>query len=347
MRIGLTYDLACDWAEEGLAAEDLAEFDAPETIDAIAEFVRASGHVVARIGRAQALVPLLAAGERWDLVFNICEGARGAGREALVPALLDSYAVPYTFSDPLVLALALHKGHTKRLLRDGGLPTAPFAVLGSGADRPGIPFPLFVKPVAEGTGKGIDGASLCRDTAELESATARLVARFGQEVLAEAYLPGREFTVGVLGGGPGARIIGVMEILAAVPYGFETKKNYQGRVAYRLADDAEAARAGQAALAAWRVLGGRDAGRIDLKSDAHGNPMLLEINPLAGLHPIDSDLTILARLAGHTHDWLLEQIFVAACERSGLAWQRGSASPDSPPTAEILDSLLRRRPRAA
>jgi len=330
MRIGLTYDLAEDWAEEGLDEEDLAEFDAPETIGAVADFLRRAGHRAVRIGRAQALVPRLAAGERWDLVFNICEGARGAGREALVPALLDAYAIPYTFSDPLVLAIALHKGHTKRILRDAGLPTAPFAVLGGGAARADIPFPLFVKPIAEGTGKGIDGASLCRDAGELAATAGRLTARFGQEVLAEAYLPGREFTVGVLGAGAGARIIGVMEILAGATYGFDTKKHYLGRVSYRLAQDSEAMKAGEAALAAWRVLGCRDAGRIDLKSDAEGRPMLLEVNPLAGLHPIDSDLVILARLAGHAHEWLLEEIFAAACERLeqiALDWNREAIQP--------------------
>ncbi len=329
MRIGLTYDLALDWAEEGLDAEDLAEFDAPETIDTVADCVCRAGHRLERIGRAQALVKLLAGGERWDLVFNICEGARGAGREALVPALLDAYAIPYTFSDPVVLAIALHKGHTKRILRDAGLPTAPFAVLGKDSDPPDLAFPLFVKPIAEGTGKGIDGASLCRDAVELAATATRLAARFGQDVLAEAYLPGREFTVGVLGAGAEARIIGVMEILAGTTYGFATKKHYLGRVAYKLAHDSEAMAAGEAALAAWRVLGGRDAGRIDLKSDTQSRPMLLEVNPLAGLHPVDSDLVILARLAGHTHEWLLEQILATACDRLGLR-QRGSA-PLPPP----------------
>jgi D-alanine-D-alanine ligase len=325
MRIGLTYDLADDWAEDGLDAEHLAEFDAPETIAAVAGFATGRGHRVVRIGRAQALVARLAEGERWDLVFNICEGKDGAGREALVPALLDAYRIPYTFSDPLVLAVALHKGHTKRLLRDAGLPTAPFAVLGAPADAAALPFPLFVKPVAEGTGKGIDGTNLCHDAGELAAVVRRLVGRFGQEVLAESYLPGREFTVGVLGTGNGARIVGVMEVLADATYGFDTKKHYQGRVAYRLADDAEAVVAGRAALAAWQVLGGRDGGRIDLKSDGAGRPMLLEVNPLAGLHPVDSDLVILARLGGHSHEWLLDQIFSEACARAGLEWGRAAA----------------------
>jgi len=325
MRIGLTYDLAADWADEGLEAEDLAEFDQPETIGAVVAFLTRRGHRPDPIGRAQALLPRLARGERWDLVFNICEGRQGAGREALVPALLDAYRIPYTFSDPLTLAVALHKGFTKRLLRDAGLPTAPFAVLRSAQDRIDLAFPLFVKPVLEGTGKGISEASLCRNRAELAAQVTRLAARFEQDVLAESYLPGREFTVGVLGTGRTARIMGVMEICADVAYGFETKKHYQDHVTYRLADDAEAMAAGRAALEAWRVLGGRDGGRIDLKSNAEGQPMLLEINPLAGLHPVDSDLVILATLAGHSHEWLLEQIFAEVSMRNGLAWVPGHA----------------------
>lgn len=320
MRIGLTYDLVQDWLQDGLDPEDAAEFDQPETIAAVVRYIAWRGHRAEPIGRAQALLPRLARGERWDLVFNICEGRHGAGREALVPALLDAYQIPYTFSDPLALAVALHKGLTKRLFRDAGLPTAPFAMLRGADDAIDLPFPLFVKPALEGTGKGINESSICHDHAELREQVSRLSAKFRQDVLAESYLPGREFTAGVIGTGVAARLIGVMEIHAGATYGFATKKHYQEHVRYRLADDAEAHAAGAAAVAAWRVLGGRDGGRVDLKSDAEGRPMLLEINPLAGLHPIDSDLVILANLAGHSHEWLLEQIFSEASARNGLAW---------------------------
>ena len=326
MLVGLTYDLVEDWAAEGLGAEDLAEFDAPETIEAIETFLLRCGHRAVRIGRAQALVQRLAAGARWDFVFNICEGKEGSGREALVPALLDAYGIPYTFSAPLTLTTALDKGLTKRLLRDAGLPTAPFAVLTEGSEPVDLLFPVFVKPLAEGTGKGIDATNLCRDRDELAAAVDRLAAGFRQPVLAETWLPGREFTVGVLGTGGNSRLVGVMEIIADATYGFDTKKHYDTRVSYRLATDGAATAAGDAALAAWRLLGGRDGGRIDLKCDRQGQPMLLEINPLAGLHPVDSDLVILTRLAGHSHDWLLEQILAEACGRSGLPWGRVAAN---------------------
>ena len=319
MRIGLTYDAVADWADAGLDAEDLAEFDAEETVAAIAAGLAARGHAVDRIGRARALIARLAAGARWDIVFNICEGLRGPGREALVPALLEAHDIPCTFSDSLVMALCLHKGHSKRVVRDAGLPTADFRVLDH-ADAPcDLPFPLFVKPVAEGTGKGVAAASLCRSQDELRTQAARLLTRFAQPVLAEAYLPGREFTVGLLGAGAHAAPIGVLEILTDATYGFATKKDY-ATVRYRLADDAEARGAAAVALAAWRALGCRDAGRVDLRSDAEGRPMFLEVNPLAGLHPVDSDLVILARLAGRDHGWLIDRLMAEACARSGLVW---------------------------
>jgi D-alanine-D-alanine ligase len=319
MHIGMTYDLVADWAGEGLDAEQLAEFDGEATIDAIATHFLQRGHRLEKIGRARALISRLNDGPRWGIVFNICEGLHGPGREALVPALLESFGVPCVFSDSLVLALTLHKGHTKRVVRDAGVPTADFTVL----DRPDapcpLPYPLFLKPIGEGTGKGIGPSSLCHTLREVETEAARLLARFRQPVLAESYLPGREFTVGIVGTGTAAQVVGVMEIDSSTTYGFATKKHYQD-VRYRLADDAEGRAAAEVALGAWQVLGCRDGGRVDLRSDAAGQPNFLEVNPLPGLHPIDSDLVILSRLAGHDHGWLLDRIMESACARSGLPW---------------------------
>jgi D-alanine-D-alanine ligase len=319
MRIGFTYDLVSDWAFEGLDAEQLAEFDADVTIAAIAAHFSARGHEVESIGRARALLGRLADGARWDIVFNICEGLHGPGREALVPALLESLSIPCVFSDSLVMALALHKGHTKRVVRDAGLPTADFFVADRADTACPLAYPVFLKPVAEGTGKGIGPTSLCRTPREVASGAARLLARFRQPVLAEAYLPGREFTVGIVGTGDAAHVVGAMEIDSSATYGFATKKDYAA-VRYRLADDAEGRAAAEVALGAWRLLGCRDGGRVDLRSDAAGQPNFLEVNPLPGLHPVDSDLVILAGLAGRDHAWLLDRIMESACARAGLRW---------------------------
>ncbi|MBN1422526.1 MAG: D-alanine--D-alanine ligase [Planctomycetes bacterium] len=334
MRVGITYDLRADYLAEGYGDEETAEFDRPDTIEGIEEALRALGHEPDRIGRATALVKRLAAGDRWDLVFNIAEGLHGYGREALVPALLEAYAIPYTFSDPLVLSVALHKGIAKRVVRDLGIPTPDFAVVEDLADvdRIRMPFPVFAKPVAEGTGKGSAADSKARDRERLRATCARLLSTFRQPVLVEEFLPGREFTAGIVGTGPTAEVIGVIEVVLlegkAEPdaYSYENKAKYEDRVAYRLADDAEAREAGRVALAAWRGLGCRDAGRADIRSDARGQPSFIEVNPLAGLNPVHSDLPIICGLVGIPFRELLRRIVESALARINEA-------PAPPPRA--------------
>lgn len=325
MLIGLVYDLRDDYLDAGLPDEALAEFDTVETIDAIAGALTRSGNAVDRIGNVKALAARLVAGDRWALVFNIAEGLAGRSREAQVPALLEAYEVPYTFSDPLTQALGLDKAMAKRVVRDAGLPTSAFAVLADAADDRvcALPLPVFLKPVAEGTGKGCEPASKAVSRVKLCALAPDLRARFAQPVLAEAYLPGREFTVGVLGNGDKARVIGVLEIVLeenAEPgaYSFENKERCESRVAYRLVDDAEARAAGDVALAAYHALGCRDAARIDLRSDADGRPNFLEVNTLPGLHPTHSDLPILCDRAGVSYDHLIAGIVSAAIGRCGL-----------------------------
>src|SRR3954454_11519446 len=98
MRIGLTYDLREDYLRQGLSDEEAGEFDVAETIDAVEAAIRHHGHEVERIGGIRALVPALAAGRRWPLVWNMCEGVRGIAREGQVPALLEAYDIPVVFS---------------------------------------------------------------------------------------------------------------------------------------------------------------------------------------------------------------------------------------------------------
>ena len=171
MLIGLTYDLKNDYLAAGYSEEDTAEFDGIVTIDAIDAALAECGHETDRIGNGRQLVERLAAGNRWDLVFNIAEGLHGTAREAQVPAILDLYEIPYTFSDPLVMALCLHKGLTKTAVARAGVPTTPFALVESVDDINAIdlPYPLFVKPVAEGTGKGVTAESKIVDGNALRS----------------------------------------------------------------------------------------------------------------------------------------------------------------------------------
>jgi len=322
MRVGLTYDLRDDYLAAGYGREETAEFDSPATIQALEGALGRLGFATERIGTVRHLAARLVAGARWDLVFNIAEGLHGVGREAQVPALLDAYAVPYCFSDPLVMALTLHKGMTKHVVRDKGVPTAAFAVVETAADVAAVdlPYPLFAKPVAEGTGKGITPASRVASPAALRKVCRQLLQRFRQPVLVETFLPGREFTVGVTGTGDAAAAVAVMEVVLteraeAGVYSYVNKEDCERRVIYRLADDAEAKAAARVALDAWRGLGCRDGGRVDLRSDAAGRPHFLEVNPLAGLHPEHSDLPIMCTLAGIGYDALIGRIVDSALRR--------------------------------
>lgn len=325
MRIGMTYDLRSEYLAAGYGEEETAEFDREETIDLLAEAIASWGHSIDRIGSAKRLVERLSAGDRWDLVFNICEGLRGLGRESQVPVLLELYDIPYTFSDPAVTAVCLHKGMTKAIVRDGGLATPRSWTIDAPEQTAAIdgPYPLFAKPIAEGTGKGITPASKISDRSELRQRVAELLTTFGQSVLVETYLPGREFTVGLLGTGERTEVLGTLEIVlldSAEPeiYSYANKESCEERVEYRLVlpeNDPAVAAAERLARDAWIALGCRDGGRIDLRCDANGQPQFLEANPLAGLHPSHSDLPMLATARGVSYRDLIGRILSSASTR--------------------------------
>lgn len=325
MHIGMTYDLIDDYLAMGFSREQAAEFDKLETIEAIEQALIHHGHTVDRIGSIHHLIPRLLNPPSWDLVFNIAEGMHGLGREAQVPALLDAFQIPYTFSDTLTLALTLHKGMSKAVVRDAGIPTADFAVIHDVEDilPSTMPCPLFLKPVAEGTGKGIHTQSKVTHPSQLADRCRDLLDQFKQPVLVERFLPGREFTVGLLGTGSRARALGVMEIhlndqADADVYSYANKEHYLERVRYSLVEDEEAQLAASVALNAWRVLECRDAGRIDVRSDDHGRPHFLEVNPLAGLNPTHSDLPILCRMLGMDFTALIGLILEETFQRLSM-----------------------------
>ena len=315
MRFGVTYDLRTDYLAQGLGEEETAEFDSEVTIAAICGALEALGHEPIRIGGIKTLAERLVGGERWDAVFNICEGLHGIAREAQVPALLEAYDVPYVFSDPLTLSLALDKGMAKRVVRSAGVPTPDFAVIDDVDDvgRIDLAFPLFLKPVAEGSGKGVDAKSRVTDRPSLKRVAADLLKRFHQPVLVEAFLPGREFTVGITGTGSDASALGVMEVIwtdraAAHGYGYENKEHFEEKMVYRLAEDRAAAEAADVALGGWRALRCRDGGRVDIRFGDDGKAYFLEVNPLAGLNPDRSDLVFITRFKGLSYRDLIGRI---------------------------------------
>ncbi len=323
-----------------------AEWDSAETIDAVATALSPFGEVI-RI-EANEDLPIRLRAERPDIVFNIAEGLHGPNREAHVPAICEFYGIPYSGSDPFTLSLCLHKARTKDVLRAHGIPTAPFALIESESDlvallandsplapRPTTDAPMFLKPVQEGSSKGITERNLVRSRVELEATARFLLATYDQPVIAEAFLSGAEFTCGVLGNGRTARVLPLVAINfgclpeGALPiYGYEAKWVWDrpdrpldmfecpARVDLRLQHAIE-----DVVLRAYRILGCRDWSRIDVRLDQHGTPNIVEVNPLPGILPNPADNSCLpkaARAAGMSYDALIQSAFAAAAGRTGV-----------------------------
>ena len=322
IKVGFTYDLRSEYLAMGYSNEETAEFDKESTVDAIESTLNLLGYETDRIGHIKQLVDRLHKGDRWDIVFNICEGMYGIAREAQVPALLDAYHIPYVFSSPLVMALTLDKAMTKRVIRDAGIHTPDFFVVTKPEDieKVNLPFPLFVKPVAEGTGKGISAKSIVGNANELKANCLYLLSTFKQPVIVETFLSGREFTVGITGTGENARAVSGMEILLKENaeknvYSFTNKEEYEELISYVSISGEDKLKCEKLALDAYRILDCEDGGRVDIRYDDKGNPNFLEINPLPGLHPEHSDLPILCRLNGISYPELLKMIMDSAMSK--------------------------------
>lgn len=309
-----------------------AEWDEPETIDAVERALSQVGKVI-RL-EADAEFPRKVMAARPDFVFNVAEGLYGVNREAHVPAICEFLGIPYHASDPLTLSLSLHKGRAKEILAHHGVPTAPFIVAQSRADARNVnlPFPLFAKPALEGSSKGITTRSLCTNRAKLVSVVGDLLDVYEQPILIETYLPGQEFTVAILGNGRETRCLPVVGMnfadlpLGAPPiYGYEAKWIWDtperpleifecpARIPKELTREIRSV-----ALAAYKVLGLRDWGRVDVRCDASGSPMVVEVNPLPGILPNPQDNSCFpkaARAAGMTYDGLIQTV-------ADIAWRR-------------------------
>src|SRR5437667_858430 len=233
MRIGLAYNEKPEPAstEDPDSSDDAyAEWDDPATITAVEQALGLFGSVI-RL-EADQFLPQKLALSRPDLVFNLAEGFHGQSREALVPAICEYLTIPSPGSDPLTLALSLHKGRTKETLAYRGVPTAPFTCIEAveQIEHMALPYPVFVKPVAEGSGKGVFATNLCANVAALRQRARFLLERYAEPVLVETYLPGPEFTVAILGNGPQAYCLPVIGFdFSALPegaapvYGYEAK----------------------------------------------------------------------------------------------------------------------------
>ncbi len=328
--IGLTFDLREEQiAYDGAPPDFYAEFDSRANIDHLERAIASLGYQVVRLGSAQKLAAFLSGGGRVDLVFNMAEGRWGRSREGQVPSLLEAFGIPYTGSDPLAASICLDKALTKRLWQCAGLPTAPFALIETlddcdaalkALDR----FPLFAKPAYEGASKGIDDGAIIASAEALRARVGALLRLYRQPVLVETYLPGAEYTVGVLGGGVAARAVGAIRVKAVSASGvngFHDKENWEGLIDdhFTPVEPPELAQALCAlALDGYRTLGCQDIGRVDLRCDAEGRPQLLEVNPVPGFHPTHAAITTIGRFAGMSYEAMVAEVILHAARRWGL-----------------------------
>lgn len=309
------------------------EWDEPETIDAVARALSVFGEVV----RLEAVgdFPQRLARARVDFLFNMAEGIAGPNRESHVPAIAEFLGVPYLASDPLTLALALHKGRAKEVFLARGIPTAPFVLVESEADLPrlaSLRYPVFLKPVWEGSSKGIAEANYVADADAARRRAREILTTYRQPVLAEEYLPGDEFTVAVLGNGSDVRALPLIRYLfdtlpqGALPImGYEAKWVWDAPgVTFDVLECPARIPTGRSrhiadtALAAMRALGCRDWARVDIRLDGQGVPNVVEVNPLPGVLPNPGDNSCFpcaARAAGMTYDELIQQV-------TRIAWRR-------------------------
>ncbi|MGQ9629943.1 MAG: D-alanine--D-alanine ligase family protein [bacterium] len=329
-RVGLTYNLKEDRTstpEVGKPEDDSAEFDCIETIDALEEAISSEGHSVVRLGGGLEIIERLRLNPV-DIVFNIAEGQHGRNREAHIPALLEMLGIPYTGSDALTLALCLDKAMTKRVVGSAGVPTPKFFKVGRIEDLEALDlkYPLFAKPVAEGSSKGIRNTSRIETRRELYERVRWLIETYRQPVLVEEFLGGPEYTVGILGNGK-LRVLGIMQILnrgkdpSRAIYSYEVKQDWQRQVEYLCpAPISEELKRNieEISLRAYEVLECRDVARMDIRLDEDGKPFFLEVNPLPGLSPVYSDLPIMARRVGIGYEELVNTILNNALSRCGL-----------------------------
>ena len=329
VKVGVTYNLKHAEKPSETAPDAQAEYDSMDTVLAIASAIRSHGHQTVLLEADQTLPNRLLA-EKPDLVFNIAEGYGGRGREAQVPALLNLFEIPFTGSDATTLCLSLDKALTKRVLSSFHVPTPRFRLFSP--DLPvrtgGLRFPVIVKPNAEGSSKGIADVCIANDAKMLKELVQKSFFLYGGDVLAEEFLSGREFTVGVLGNGETLRVFPPMEIVYhASPiagynvYNYTVKQEYEKYVSYHCPAEIPAGMEQELirlSKTIFLALGCRDFARIDFRADEAGKLYFIEINPLPGLAPHYSDYPMLAEFCGMPHEELVYAVLRAGAERVGI-----------------------------
>jgi len=340
--------------DESLPIDFYSECDSPKTIDAIAQALRQGGHQVHLVEATDAL-PSWFLTHEVDVVFNIAEGTSGPHRESQVPAILESLNIPFTSSSSLTLALALDKAKTKHVLAYEGIPTPAWQLFATPKTtlNPRLKFPLIVKPNREGSAKGIGRENVVEDEARLRAQVARIHAQYQQEALVEEFIDGTELTVGILGN-DALQVLPILEIdFSSCRHSGEffyswRMKEYQGDAALGLVptfhcparvSPALTARVQDVARLAHQALGCRDLSRTDIRL-RDGIPYVLEVNPLPGLDPHESNFPIMTTAAGIPYPTLLNRLVELAGARTR---QMAHAQEPSPHPADWRDELAESR----
>lgn len=340
-----------------------AEFDRKETIQAIQTAIESAGHSTIFIPADQNL-PYALRDVCPDICFNISEGLGGDAREAQVPALLEMLHIPYTASRVEANAISLDKTMTKRIWRDHGLPIAEFQQFESPVEPISLAlhYPMFVKPAREGTGMGVDGGAIVHNERELRNRVAWVINNYHEPALVEEYLPGREFTIGVMGrldaplyspkpelyDKTGFHKFATLEVdnrVSVTPgvYGHHAKvlnfgeDGMPGIICPADVVPTLGQRMHHLALRAHQAIGALDISRVDMRLNAKGQPVLIEINTLPGLTPGFSDLCVIAKGEGMSYRSLIIEILYLGASRFGMLNQL------SVPAIRISEMALARR----
>jgi len=323
LRVGIACNIRTD------NSSDLqAEFDEPETIAAICDALNAGGFEPVVLEASDGFPQKLET-EKPDIVFNIAEGKVGRAREAHIPAILEYFGVPYTGSDAVALAVSLDKALTKRVVQSLGIETPVFVVIKKGSiELPDdLLYPVIIKPNAEGSGKGISDACVAANPEELGELAGKITEDYGQDIIVEQYIDGREFTVGILGNRQGCRIFEPMEVIFKEQrglykvYNYEVKKNFRDYVIYRCPPELPShlkARMVRDAEAVYEALGCRDFARIDFRLSGDGIVYFIEVNPLPGLAPGYSDFPMLGEFNNISYNDLICDMLHCALKRYGM-----------------------------
>lgn len=329
-----------------------AEYDSPNTLQAIREAIASWGHEVIDL-EATAELPTVLSSTPLDIVFNIAEGFKGRNRESQVPAMLELLDIPYTGSDPATLSLALDKALAKKIVRQAGILTPNFQLMVTGKERLNkefTGFPLIVKPVAEGSSKGVVTKSVCYSEAELRDVVKEIAGKYQQPALIEEYIGGREFTVGLLGERR-PRVLPPMEIVFLDKeeknpvYSFQHKLDWTDRIRYDAPAKIEPAlleKLRTAARNSFMALGCRDVARIDFRMDDKGRIYFIECNPLPGLTPGWSDLVLIAAGAGMDYRALIGEIMAPAIRRYKEREARRAQTEHPPGPPRPLNKVVQR-----